>query len=144
MSSSDCTEVGPNCPADNSSLSYPPSLAANIIFAALFGFSLILHIFLGWRLRTWSFLAAYILGSSAETAGYIGRILLHSNPYNLNTRVYSMNLGTLLQSLLTYYQSFLVQIVCLTMGPAFYSAGLYLCLARMYVSNNHLHDKISN
>jgi hypothetical protein len=85
MSSSNCTAVGPNCPADGSGLSYSPSIAASSIFAALFGFSLIMHIFLGWRLRTWSFLAAYVLGSSAETAGYIGRILLHSNPYNLNT-----------------------------------------------------------
>ncbi|EED16677.1 conserved hypothetical protein [Talaromyces stipitatus ATCC 10500] len=110
---SNCTTVGPNCPADGSGLSYPPNLAANIIFAALFGFSLIVHIFQGWRLRTWSFLAAYALGSSTEVVGYIGRILFHSNPYDLNR--------------------FLVQIVCLTMGPAFYSAGLYLCLARIVI-----------
>lgn len=84
MSFSNCTVVGPDCPADGSSLSYPPNLAANIIFAALFGSSLIVHTFLGWRLKTWSFLAAYALGSCTETVGYVGRVLLHYNPYDLN------------------------------------------------------------
>ncbi|KAH8689095.1 RTA1 like protein-domain-containing protein [Talaromyces proteolyticus] len=111
--SSNCTKVGPDCPADGSGLSYPPSLVASIIFTVIFCTSLAIHMFLGIKLRTWSFLACYILGSTSEAVGYIGRIFLHSNPYNLST--------------------FLVQIVCLTTGPAFYSAGLYLCLARIIV-----------
>jgi hypothetical protein len=85
--SSDCTQVGPNCPADGSGLSYPPSLVASIIFSAIFGASLAFHIFLGVKFKTWSFLACYILGSTSEVVGYIGRAFLHSNPYNLNTLV---------------------------------------------------------
>lgn len=131
MSSSDCTQVGPNCPADGSGLSYPPSLVASIIFSAIFGVSLAFHLFLGVKFKTWSFLACYLLGSTAEAAGYIGRIFLHSNPYNLNTLVVFL-IGEEERLLILLMIRFLVQIVSLTMGPAFYSAGLYLCLARMY------------
>lgn len=83
--SSNCTQVGPDCPADGSDLSYPPSLVASIIFSAIFGVSLAIHVFSGVKFKTWSFLACYFLGSTSEVAGYIGRIFLHSNPYNLNT-----------------------------------------------------------
>ncbi|KAK9237840.1 RTA1 like protein-domain-containing protein [Lipomyces kononenkoae] len=109
--SSTCKEIGPSCPADGSDLSYAPNLIASVVFVVVFGTSLVLHGILGWKTRTWSFLVAYFLGSSSEVIGYLGRIFLHSNPYKLST--------------------FLLQIVCLTTGPAFYSAGLYLCLARI-------------
>ncbi|KAI5459594.1 RTA1 like protein-domain-containing protein [Mariannaea sp. PMI_226] len=113
MAESNCTEIGPGCPADESSLSYQPNLIANIIFTGIFAVSLFVHAVLGWKTRTISFLVSYMLGSTCETVGYIGRIMLHNNPYKLS--------------------SFLMQIVCLTTGPAFYSAGLYLCLARIVV-----------
>jgi hypothetical protein len=84
MSSSNCTEIGPNCPADGSSLSYQPNLIVNIVFAAIFGISFIVHVIIGWKTRTISFLIAFLLGSSSETVGYIGRIILHNNPYKLS------------------------------------------------------------
>jgi uncharacterized membrane protein len=83
----DCTEVGPNCPADGSSLSYPPSLIASAIFTAIFAISLLCHSGLGLKYKTWSFMGVYCTGSLLEVIGYVGRALLHNNPYNLNTSV---------------------------------------------------------
>ncbi|KAH6663521.1 RTA1 like protein-domain-containing protein [Halenospora varia] len=108
-----CKSIGPGCPADGSSLGYAPSMAASVIFMGAFGLALIGHIILGWKYRTWTFAITMILGSSSEVVGYLGRIFMHNNPYKLST--------------------FLVQIVCLTTAPAFYSAGLYLCLSRIII-----------
>ncbi|RFU36250.1 hypothetical protein B7463_g106, partial [Scytalidium lignicola] len=114
MASMTCEEIGPGCPADGSSLGYPPNIAASVIFMGLFGASLLGHTVLGWKHKTWSFMIAMFLGSSSEVVGYLGRILMHNNPYRLST--------------------FLIQIVCLTTAPAFYSAGLYLCLSRIVIA----------
>lgn len=134
MSLMECTKVGPDCPPDGSSLSYPPNRVASSIFMVIFGASLICHCLMGFKTRTWSFLVAYLLGSTAEVIGYIGRILLHNNPYDLNTYDLSwpMNNG---EPFLMDANRFLVQIVCLTTAPAFFSAGLYLCLGRMYAKS---------
>ena len=57
---------------------------------------------------------------------------MHDNPYKLSTCVFPlMHCKNWL--MLKVANSFLVQIVCLTTAPAFYSAGIYLCLARMQV-----------
>ena len=127
MATMKCKAIGPDCAPDGSSLGYAPNMAASIIFMALFGTSLVGHVALGWKYKTWTFLIAMALGSASELVGYLGRILMHDNPYKLSTLVIrhcyegpDINLN-----------SFLVQIVCLTIGPAFYSAGLYLCLSRM-------------
>jgi hypothetical protein len=89
MASMKCTEIGPDCPPDGSSLGYAPNMAASIIFMGLFGGSLIGHIALGWKYKTWTFLIAMILGSSSEVIGYLGRVLMHNNPYKLSTLVFS-------------------------------------------------------
>ncbi|KAF2496717.1 sphingoid long-chain base transporter RSB1, partial [Lophium mytilinum] len=109
----ECTEITPQCPANGSGLSYPPNVAASIISLYIFALSVPAHVFLGWKHKTWTFMAAMLLGSSFEVTGYLGRALLHSNPYKLIT--------------------FLIQIVTLTQGPSFYSAGIYLCLSRLVV-----------
>ncbi|OBT91738.2 hypothetical protein VE01_10229 [Pseudogymnoascus verrucosus] len=103
--------VGPDCPADGSPLGYAPNLAASIAFLSLFAVSLIAHVVWGIRYRTWTFMVCMVLGSMTEVIGYVGRVFMHKNPYNLST--------------------FLVQVVCLTTAPAFYSAALYLCLGRI-------------
>jgi hypothetical protein len=84
MSSDSCTKIGPGCPPDGSNYSYAPNLVASIIFTVIFSVSLICHTVLGLKTRAWSFLTAYLLGSICEVVGYIGRILLHNNPYSLN------------------------------------------------------------
>jgi len=85
MSGMRCKEIGPDCPSDGSSLGYAPNMAASIIFMVLFGISFIGHAVLGWKYKTWTFLGAMLLGSSAEVVGYLGRVFMHENPYKLST-----------------------------------------------------------
>lgn len=127
MASMKCTAIGPDCPADGSSLGYAPNMAASIVFLGIFSISLVAHAALGWKYKTWTFLIAMALGSSSEMVGYLGRILMHNNPYKLSTLVFDPSDPRSAAD----PTRFLVQIVCLTMAPAFYSAGLYLCLSRM-------------
>lgn len=82
-----CTMIGPGCPADGSSLSYAPSLPARIIFMVFFSFSFVGHLLLGWKYKAITFMIAMLLGSSSEVVGYLGRLLMHNNPYKLSTFV---------------------------------------------------------
>lgn len=82
-----CKAIGPGCPAEGSPLGYAPNMTASIIFVGVFGVSLVAHVILGWKYKTWSFLIAMGLGSSSEIAGYLGRVLMHNNPYKLSTLV---------------------------------------------------------
>ncbi|KAH8817127.1 RTA1 like protein-domain-containing protein [Xylogone sp. PMI_703] len=132
MADMTCKEIGPGCPADGSSLGYPPNVAASVIFMGLFGVSLLAHTALGWKYKTWSFMTAMFLGSSSELIGYLGRILMHNNPYKLSTLGLCPSMFAHFPRLLTLNR-FLVQIVCLTTAPAFYSAGIYLCLSRIVI-----------
>jgi hypothetical protein len=91
---------------------YLPSLPGNALFAALFGICLIAQLFLGIKYRTWGYMAASMLGMVTEVIGYIGRVMMHSNPFN---------------------DSFLLYLVTLTIAPAFLTAAIYLCLARIVV-----------
>ncbi|KFZ12105.1 hypothetical protein V501_04380 [Pseudogymnoascus sp. VKM F-4519 (FW-2642)] len=77
--------VGPDCPADGSPLGYAPNLAASIAFLSLFAVSLIAHVVWGIRYRTWTFMACMVLGSMTEVIGYVGRVFMYKNPYNLST-----------------------------------------------------------
>lgn len=51
--------------------------------------------------------------SLSLNAGYGGRIMMHANAYDLN--------------------GFLLQICCISLAPAFFSAAIYFCLSKMYV-----------
>ena len=78
---------------------------------ALFGLSLIATVVQGFRWRVWTFTTVMFLGYSAEIIGYGGRIILWSNSFS--------------------FPGFMVQIICLTIAPAFFSAAIYLTLSRM-------------
>lgn len=56
--------------------------------------------------RWLGFTIAMVMGCVLEVIGYVGRVL-------------------------AYNDLFLIQIVCLTIGPAFMAAGIYLCLSRI-------------
>lgn len=85
MADMKCKTIGPGCPTDGSSLGYAPNMAASIIFMSIFSLSLIGHAVLGWKYKTWTFMVAMLLGSSSEVVGYLGRIMMHNNPYRLST-----------------------------------------------------------
>lgn len=81
---SDATCNLSNCPAAWSIYGYRPSLAANAVFVALFAIAAIVHLYLGFRWRTWGFTIPVIIGCITEIIGYIGRIMLWDNPFSFN------------------------------------------------------------
>lgn len=102
----------PYCDNVRSFYNYRLSLPANAVFLTLFSISLI------WFIVTYAvtrrglgFTIAMILGIICEVLGYAGRLMSWKNPWNEN--------------------GFLIQICCLTIGPAFMAAGIYLCLRRI-------------
>lgn len=91
---------------------YDVSLGANIAFLAIFFASLLGFIVTyGFTRRGLAFTIALSLGLICEVLGYGGRIMGAQNKWDSN--------------------GFLIQICCLTIGPAFMAAGLYLCLRRI-------------
>ncbi|KAF5003613.1 hypothetical protein FDECE_9846 [Fusarium decemcellulare] len=100
------------CDDVSSYYQYRLDLAPNAAFLAIFGASLIGFVVV-WAItrKGMAFNIALILGLICEVLGYVGRILSWQNPWSEN--------------------GFLVQICCLTIGPAFMAAGIYLCLRRI-------------
>lgn len=96
------------CPIEESIFSYQPSLAANASFLALFALTGILHTIQGILTHKRAFWIAAVLGCIAEVIGYAGRIISHHDPFSQN--------------------GFLIQICCLTLAPAFFSAAIYFTL----------------
>ncbi|KAI0125259.1 RTA1 like protein-domain-containing protein [Xylariales sp. AK1849] len=100
------------CPYERSYYSYRIGLIPNAVFLALFSLSFIgyLVVFTITR-RARSFTTSMCLGVTAEILGYAGRIISWKNQWNEN--------------------GFLMQVCCLTVGPAFMAAGIYFCLRRI-------------
>lgn len=101
------------CPLIDSATGYAPSLGGNLIFVVLFGVLIFPQLFFGIRHKTWGFMAGMLGGLILEMVGYIGRVQLNDDPFGEDP--------------------FMLQIVTLTIGPAFLSAAIYLCLGRIVV-----------
>ncbi len=69
------------CPIDDAFIRYDPSLAGNTFYAALSGVLLIAQAVLGIRYKTWSFMFGLCAGLVLEVVGYVGRILMHNDPF---------------------------------------------------------------
>ncbi|KAI1052212.1 Envelope glycoprotein gp160 [Fusarium irregulare] len=98
------------CPIDYSLYGYRPSLAANIVFVVLFSLIGFVHVYLGFRWKSWGFMTGMLLGCISEVIGYVGRIMMWYNPFSFN--------------------AFMIQIVCLTIAPVFYTASIYVTLSK--------------
>lgn len=72
------------CCLAQSSFLYIPTLGGNVFFAVYFAALCIPHLWLGFRHRTQGFAIGMIAGLVLELVGYIGRVQLHSNPFNGN------------------------------------------------------------
>jgi RTA1 like protein len=100
------------CDNVNSFYDYRISLAANAILLALFSLSLIGYLATyAITRRGVAFTVAIVLGLICEILGYAGRVMSYENQWQEN--------------------GFLIQICCLTIGPAFLAAGVYFCLRRI-------------
>ncbi|KFA63862.1 hypothetical protein S40285_04477 [Stachybotrys chlorohalonatus IBT 40285] len=99
------------CPVEASILRYQPSVPANALFIAIFGLALVAHAVQGVWFRTWGFMASMLCGCVLEIAGYVGRLIIHDNPFDFN--------------------GFIMQIVCITIAPVFFSAAIYVLLSQV-------------
>jgi hypothetical protein len=113
MALGNCTQVTAACPVQASSIGYYPILSANVVPAIIFLLAVLIQLVIGIRRRTWSYLVGLGIGSLLEATGYIGRIILHKNPFSGG--------------------GFKLQIICLTIAPAFIAAGLYLNLKNLVI-----------
>jgi hypothetical protein len=106
MSTEDCTSVSPTCPVSATIYGYYPNLGGNSFFTAVFAVLLIAQLVIGVWKRTWSFTAWVSIACFLELLGYIGRLLMHANPWSV--------------------AGFEIQICCLVLAPTFLAAGIYL------------------
>ncbi|KAJ5241212.1 RTA1-domain-containing protein [Penicillium citrinum] len=101
------------CPIEWAYINYRPNLAANILFLAIFALFLVSHLVIGAWYRTWTYMIAMSFGLVGEVVGYVGRVMMHDNPFSFN--------------------AFLVYLICLTIAPAFFTAAIYICLGRIVI-----------
>lgn len=69
------------CPVALSVYGYRPSLPGSISLIALYSICALIQIIMGWRYKTWGFMAAMLLGCIDEIMGYVGRVLYYQNPW---------------------------------------------------------------
>ena len=77
-----CTSVTVDCPVTASIYGYYPNKGANLFFAVLFGILGLIQVAQGIKYKSWTYMTALGLGCLCETVGYVGRILLNSNPFS--------------------------------------------------------------
>lgn len=116
---------------------YEPSLIINGAFLVLFSISFITFAVQGTADAKWlGFSLAMAVGCALEVAGYAGRILAQQDMFaevcidHRRPTVFSKLINKTLMTDNTQ-TPFLIQIICLTIGPAFLAAGIYLCLSRI-------------
>lgn len=102
------------CPVEWATIQYRPTMPGNIIYLLCFLVLLGGQLFYGIRNKTWSYMSTVSTGILLEIIGYIGRLMLHQNPFIMN--------------------NFLVNLIPLTIAPALLTAGIYLCLGRVIVA----------
>jgi hypothetical protein len=98
------------CPIEWTVYKYRPSLPTNIIFIILYVIAMFVHIYLGVRWRSWVFMTLMVFGCVYAIVGYVGRIMLFMNPWS--------------------FDGFLIQIICITGAPVFFTAAIYVTLSR--------------
>lgn len=111
------------CPLEWGQIMYLPNVGGNVFYLICFLGLLGANLFYGIRCKTWTFMWPMVAGLVLEIIGYIGRLMLHNNPFILN--------------------NFLVYLIPLTLGPAFFTAAIYLCLGRIINIVGPGHSRIS-
>ncbi|KAK6833122.1 hypothetical protein PG987_007816 [Apiospora arundinis] len=99
------------CMVERTVYGYRPNLAANIVFLVLYVISGLIHLYLGFRSRSWFYTWSMVIGAVNAVVGYSGRIMMYYNPFS--------------------FPAFMIQIICITSGPVYYTAAIYVTLAAM-------------
>lgn len=117
-----CTEVTPQCPVEATTYGYRPDFAGNTFFTVFFGVCGLFQLGFGLYFQSWTFFVAMTVGAFMEMAGYVGRLLLHENPWSQS--------------------GFKLQIVLLILGPVFIAAGVYLTLKHVMLYMGPEHSRL--
>ncbi|KAK7550889.1 RTA1 like protein-domain-containing protein [Phyllosticta citricarpa] len=110
--SDECTVS--TCPIAASTLGYRPNIFSSVFFMSFFGIAAGVQLLQCLRYRLWFFSVAMVLGCLCEVGGYPGRLMLHHDPFSQS--------------------GFNLQIVLLTIAPAFLSAAIYLMLKHLVLA----------
>lgn len=94
-------------------MKYQPSLPGHVLFLVLIDLLGLAQLILGPYHHTGLVSLSMIFGLASESTGYVARVLMHFDPFS---RIY-----------------FLIYLICLTIGPAFIAAAVYLSLGRIVV-----------
>lgn len=113
MSMRICSEISAACPVEATTYGYYPNLGGNAFFCAIFGSFFLIQLIWGIHYKTWTWMAAMLVGCGLECAGYAGRILMNGNPWSS--------------------AGFKLQIVCLVLAPSFMSASVDLTLKHIVI-----------
>ncbi|KFZ12224.1 hypothetical protein V501_04326 [Pseudogymnoascus sp. VKM F-4519 (FW-2642)] len=111
MSYKICTEVSDRCPVSATTYGYYPNFGGNVFFTAFFGALFIAGLAIGIRGKTWTFALALGIGSGLEMLGYVGRVMMHKNPWDS--------------------AGFKMQICCIILAPSFLAACVYLTMKHL-------------
>ena len=121
MSIQTCTHVTLEYPIIKTLYGYRPNLGVNAFFCVAFGLLLVGQLLLGTYKRTYSYMIAVSIRCLEAFIGYVGRLVMHSNPWNK--------------------AAFEVQICCLVLAPSFLAADIYLTLKHAAMQSGREYSK---
>lgn len=134
MSSDDSEQGGwgecslETCPIEWSVFQYQPNLAANSLFIAIFGASMLVHLYQGYRWKQWTFAGLVALGCASEMIGYGGRLIMHDDPWSFEGFMLQISEFCLIEWLQECWLINRSSLVCITFAPVFMSAAIYITL----------------
>ena len=112
------------CPINTSYYMYRIDLVPNVVFLSLYALYVPFFLIVWFITRRGHFFTlAFILGLGSEIIGYTGRVLSYKSQWDM--------------------VPFLIQIICLTMGPALLSAGIYVCIGRIVTVYGEQNSRIA-
>ena len=85
---------------------YRPTLPGNILYLIIIVALWHMQLILGYKYKTGLVCVSMLLGLTSEALGYIARVLININPF--------------------YRPYFLWYLICLTIGPVYIAAAIYL------------------
>lgn len=129
----DCTLA--TCCIAQSNFDYLPSLGGNLFYAILFTVALLFQLGIGIPYKTWGYMTAMVMGLILEVLGYAARVWMHYAPFAQNPFLMYVTRVIILRHLYTSSADCMAHryLICATIGPVFFSAAIYLCLARVMV-----------
>ncbi|KAL7786323.1 RTA1 like domain-containing protein [Trichoderma ceciliae] len=116
MAQGDCTEISALCPVSATVLGYYPNLGSGVFFSIAFAILTVASLVLGIWKKTYTYAIGLTIGLLLETLGYVGRIQLHSNPWNSG--------------------AFQLQICAIILAPTFICVSIYLTLKHIAINLN--------